>query len=443
MGTLPASNAAPQSNPPIQPGLKRLLKSPSVRIFNKFVVLPLVMGLIGFMIVGRVVNKLAGSKYYYVYVVGDDTDPSTSGLMNAACGGEKCGYSMGELGGVPVLTEKMSDYGDPERASSNAEELQRRSDVLMVVGHGSSTTSKGALPHYLQADPPIPVILTTDTNPALYAPPPRYEDWVPPVFRLFPTDDNQAERAAKFIADQHAKSVWVVQDTSNPTYSEYLARTFLTNVYKVEHPPKVLLWSNNLNLPPYAVDKLGIDWVFFAGNWQNALVLIRQLRAMPGTARAKVLLSDGCVDKSLLDYGGPDVEEVYLLHPIPADVFNDEEYRGVGEEAQKLAINMITSVHPNFDKWATAEAPLGYPLRKLLGLHRVSDARRALSHYMTIAVHGTYDLKFAKNGGNIMAQDDHRAVIRKDASFQIWRIEQKTFTPYPPKQDGPAGEGPQ
>jgi Periplasmic binding protein len=427
MGTQPSSNPARQSVPPIQPAWKGLLQSRSVRILNKFLVLPLITALIGAVIIGRLVNIFTGHKHYFVYVVGDDSDPSNSELMNAAGGGEKFESNVGELGDVTVLTEKMPDYGDPERASSNAEELQDRSDVLMVVGHGSSTSSKRALPHYLQADPPIPVILTTETNPTLYTPPTRDEDRVPPVFRLFPTDDNQAEVAAKFIAKQGARSVWVVEDTSNPTYSEYLARTFLTDVYHVQPSLKVLLWSTNLNLPPYAVDKLGIDWVFFAGNWQNALVLVRQLRAMPGTANAKVLLSDGCVDNLLLKYGGADVENVYLLHPLTADLFNKKGYVSVGEEAYSLVTSLINNVHGNFTQLATDEAPLGYRVRELLGLHRVSDARRAVARYMAIAVHDKNEFKIS-TGRIKMVQDEHRAVIRNDASFQIWRIDHNTFT---------------
>jgi branched-chain amino acid transport system substrate-binding protein len=385
-------------------------------------VLPLVATLISGMIIGRLVDTFIGSKNYFVYIVGDDSDKSTSDLMNAAGGGE----FKSKLGDVTVTTEKMPDYGDPDRASSNAEELQHRSDVLMVVGHGSSTSSKRAVPHYLQAEPPIPVILTTETNPALYSPPTRDEDRVPPVFRLFPTDDNQAEVAANFIAKQGAKSVWVVADTSNPTYSEYLARKFLTDVYDVQPSLKVILWSTSLNLPPYAVDKLGIDWVFFAGNWQNALVLVRQLHAMPGTEKAKVLLSDASVDNLLLKYGGPDVEGVYLLHPLSADLFNKKGYIGVGEEAYSLATTLINNVHDQFDQLATDEAPLGYRVRKWLGLHRVSDARRAVAHYMAIAVHNKNEF-LLPNGTITMVQDEHRAVIRKEASFHVWRIDHNNF----------------
>ena len=220
--------------------------------------------------------------------------------------------------------------------------------------------------------------------------------------------------------------MWVVEDTSNPTYSEYLARKFLTDVYDVQPSLKVILWSTGLNLPPYAVDKLGIDWVFFAGNWQNALVLVRQLRAMPGTEKAKVLLSDASVDNLLLKYGGPDVEGVYLLHPLTADLFNKKGYIGVGEEAYSLAAALINNVHEQFDQLATDEAPLGYRVRRWLGLHRVSDARRAVAHYMATAVHNKNEF-LLPSGTITMVQDEHRAVIRKEASFHVWRIDHNNF----------------
>jgi hypothetical protein len=109
--------------------------------------------------------------------------------------------------------------------------------------------------------------------------------------------------AAKFFADQHARSVWVIEDTTNPTYSQYLAREFLQAAYEESPELKVILWSNNLNLPPYSVDKLGIDWVFFTGGWTNALVLVRQLKALPGKNKPKVLLSEASADRQSVQPG--------------------------------------------------------------------------------------------------------------------------------------------
>jgi ABC-type branched-subunit amino acid transport system substrate-binding protein len=423
MGTPPVPSPARDPALP-QPFWKRVLQWRSVRILKNFVVLPLIGALIAGMIIGRVANAFIGPKTYFVYVVGDESDKSTQELLKAAA--PAGGYRSALDSAISVQIETRNDFGDPDKAQTIAQELVRRSDVLMVVGHVYSTPTQRALPIYLQADPPIPVILTTETNPGLLPPPAPTDDRVPPVFRLFPTDDNQAKVAADFIATQKAKSVWVVEDTSNPTYSQYLARTFLNAVYDDQPSLKVVLWSTNLNLPPYAVDKLGIDWVFFAGDWRNGLVLIRQLQAMPGTKNARVLLSDASVDKLLLKYGGADVEGVYLLHPLSADVFNKDGYAVVGQDAYGLTSALIDSAREDFDGLAAKGAPWGYRLRKWLGLRRVSDARRAIAGVMTTAVN--IQRPFILSDTTVtMGRDQNRAIIRKDASFHVWRIDHNNF----------------
>jgi branched-chain amino acid transport system substrate-binding protein len=376
------------------------------------------------MIIGRIADHVIGSKTYYVYVVGDESDSSMKALMTAAADATYASLP----GDIAVKTEQRDDNGDPQQAEAISKELAQKPDTLMVVGHGYTTTSKSALPNYLSADPPIPVILTTETNPNLVPSTPSRpgDDSVPPVFRLFPTDDSQAEVAARFIAGQHAKKVWVVQDTGNPVYSEYLTRQFLKAAYEEQPELNVILWSNNLNLPPYSVDKLGIDWVFFAGEWTNALVLIRQLNALPGNNKPKVLLSDGSADKLLLKYGQSDVENVYLLHPLSADEFTKSEYRVVGEEASMMTKEIVSDVQEQFDSLATEAAPVSYRFRKWLGLHRVTDARRAVARYMSVAANKGTSLKTDPPITMMRAQDTG-AVIRKDAKFHIWQVQNNKF----------------
>jgi ABC-type branched-subunit amino acid transport system substrate-binding protein len=410
---------------PERPLWKRVLQSHYARIFKNFVVLPLIGTLIAGTIIGRIVDAIIGPKSFFVYIVGDQTDISNQELMTAAAGGGDFKPSLD--GATPIKTEIRSDLGDPDKAKGIAQELVRRPDVLMIVGHGSSTSSQRALPIYMQADPPIPVILTTETNPALLPPPPPLDDRVPPVFRLFPTDDNQATVAADFIVNQGAKSVWIVEDTNNPTYSQYLARTFLNAVYDKQPSLKVVLRSNSLTLPPYAVDRLGIDWVFFAGEWRSALVLVRQLQAMQGIKKAKVLLSDASVDNLFWKYGGADVEGVYLLHPLEADAFKKNGYATVGAEANKLANALIDNAHQQFDDLATKEAPVGYRLRKWLGLRRVSDARRALARFMALAVNK--DLPLTEDQIRMGRDEKSHSIIRKDAFFHVWRVTNQTVVP--------------
>lgn len=418
----PQPEPAREPRPVSQTSWRRFQKSWLVRILQTYILLPLLGTLMAGMVIGRIAEAFLGPKNYYVYVVGDKRNKSVHNMMQAVANGS----FKSDLGNISVSTEILDDSGDPDQAAIIAHQLAQRRDVLMVVGHGNSTDTKRALPIYMEADPPIPVLLTTETNPALLPAPPPDDDQVPPVFRLFPTDDNQAKTAADFIANQGAKVVWVVEDTMNPTYSQYLARAFMNAAYEHHSSMKVILWSNNLNLPPYDVNNLGIDWVFFAGGWRNALVLIRQLKAMKDMRNTKVLLSDGSANKQLLVYGDGDVEGVCLLHPLTADVFTNEEYGAVGKEAYGLLGELLDNVHQRFDILAREQAPWGYRLRKWLGLHRVSDARRAMDRFMTESVNN----QTAFNVGDetiIMGRDENRQVIRKDTNFHVWTIQDNQF----------------
>jgi branched-chain amino acid transport system substrate-binding protein len=371
--------------------------------------------LIGGMFIGRIADYFLGPHAYYVYVVGDKSDPSTARMLAAAA----ADISQ-TLDGTPVKFEVRNDLADPEKAESFAEQVVREPGTLMVVGHGSSSASQRALPVYMRASPAVPVLLTTDTNPSLLPPPAPTDDTVLPVFRLFPTDDNQAAVAAQFLG-KHAKSVWLIEDTSNPTYSHYLVRKLLTDLYEGSPNVKVVLASNNLNLPPYAVDRLGIDWVFFAGDWRNALILIRQLQAMPGTQKPSVLLSDAAVDKSLKQFGQTDIEGVFLLHPLSADAFEQGEYVAVGQEAHALVASILDRVHEDFEGLAAGAAPVGYRVRQWLGVRRVGDARRAIARFMAAAVNNNLALT-SSDHSLIMGKDRNtHAVIRQDASFHVWQ----------------------
>jgi branched-chain amino acid transport system substrate-binding protein len=405
---------------------ERVAQSRSFRILRNFLILPLVGTMVSGLIIGRIANAFIGPSAYYVYIVGDGTDASVKAMLVAA----REGQFPSDVGGIPVKVDVRDDSGDPEMAAGIAQQLAARSDVLMVIGHVYSSTTRRALPIYMQADPPIPVILTTETNPTLLPTPPPTDDRVPPVFRLFPTDQDQANMAAAFVESRHAKSLWVVEDVTNPTYSQYLAKQFMKAVYDSHPSLKVILWSNSLNLPPYAVDKMGIDWVFFAGEWRNALVLVRQLQAMATqghTPMPRMLLSDASADSLLLKYGGTDVEGVYLLHPMTAKQFTETEYKAVGKEAHDLTAQLLQDVHERFDELATEGAPVGYRLRQWLGLRRVSDARRAAARFMEMAVNTKTAIPLSDGKEIKMDRNDDRAVVRTGASFHVWEVSHGRF----------------
>ncbi|HET6376324.1 MAG TPA: hypothetical protein VFF88_09765, partial [Methylocella sp.] len=53
-----------------------------------------------------------------------------------------------------------------------------------------------------------------------------------PVFRLAPTDDRQAERAAEFLIKNRAQAIWVIEDVSeNNLYSHYLVQELVRQIH--------------------------------------------------------------------------------------------------------------------------------------------------------------------------------------------------------------------
>lgn len=389
----------------------------------KWFIFPLVAMLLGAMFIGRIVNAVMGPKTYSVYVVGNYGDPGSKqviqGFMNEG--------NFNSIDGVPVVAKQIDDRGDPDNARRVASNLASQPDTLMVVGHILSTETKAALPAYLSAGPPVPVILTTETNPDLF-PPKTDGDAFYPVYRLSPDDDMQAGEAAKFAIDHGARSFWVVEDSSNPVYSGYLARKFISDVHQ-EARAKVLLWSTNLDIPPpEAIKALKVDWVFFAGFWENALILIRQLKAILPTYH--VLLSDYCMDQALINQGGSDVNGVYLTFQLAPGSYDAKGsgYAVYGIDAHKLVSQLLREVddQKTFSRLATQADKHGYWLRKFLGIRRVKDARNVLDLRMkedAASVKHVFDLG---EGSVHFGYDDG---IITTASFHVWQITNGRFGP--------------
>ncbi len=415
---LPPEPNLPQPGPTLK--LEKDAGKKIVSFLKKWILLPLLGALISAVVIGRLIDWVVGPNSYKVYIVGNISEPETKEIADAFIGvGE-----LPKINRIPVEVKEVDDSGDPDIAERISLHLASLSDTLLVVGHLESTPTQKALPAYLQiADPPIPVILTTETNPNLL-PPKSVVGGYYPVFRLSPTDTDQAEKAASFMLSKPAAVIWVVEDTSNPVYSRYLAREFVRQVHK-NPSAKVLLWSTNYNIPPaYAISELGINWVFFAGEWQDALVLIRQLKTMPQTRKVNILLTDWCVDTRLLQEGGTDVENVYLTHALTPTVYNQGRYTVFGKDASQIVRRLLLDGDQHFDQFAGADGRNGYWLRRVLGLRRVGDARWAIARVMESAALLKQPFTLADGVQATFGGDSNRT----DASFQVWQIRNNKFS---------------
>jgi ABC-type branched-subunit amino acid transport system substrate-binding protein len=411
-----------------------------------WLLLPLLATLIGAILISRIANRFLGPTSYKIYVVGNmeargnEAADTVAHQIYAAFDARK-GY-LKDFGGVTLQVVPQNDQKDPSQARQVAERISHQTDTLLVIGHIASSQTKEALPIYLNVSPPIPVILTTETNPDL-VPIKIKKHTYRPVFRLAPTDKVQAQVAADLIARQanaEGKAIWVVQDISgNTVYSAFLANDFIKDVQK-QHA-KVVLWSTNLNTPTAnALRVLNIGWVFFAGSWPAALVLIRELRVIYGHRMPGVVLSDASVHQELIDEGGNDVVGVYLTYPMRAPPKGGPDYAAYGDNACRVVERLFEDVYDSgdFDEIAAKEGGLAYRFRALMGIRRVKDARRVLASVMQEAeeTRQVFDLA---NGHKVQfgVDEDGEDGVRvdSDAKFYIWRVSNKTFTDVSPTDE--------
>ena len=211
-----------------------------------------------------------------------------------------------------------------------------------------------------------------------------------------------------------------MEDEHNPVYSKYLASRFVQWVQ--ENYGKVVLWSTNMSVPPAeTLRKLNIDFVFFAGDWSNALILINQIkRIFPSNQRPTLFLSDAAVNPQLITYGGNELDglHIYLTFPLtPTQYFNDG-FRTIGKDARSIVDWLIDDTNQHFDTNRRKYASFKYWTLLLLNRHEVEDARTVLNSRMEKAVRddkvfeSTLDqYQFVRdNGKNNLAQ------------WHIWKV---------------------
>lgn len=301
------------------------------------------------------------------------------------------------------------------------------------MGHLSSTQTKIAMPHYLRsASPPVPMLLSAETNPELFQPG-RTEageggaDNDLPVFRFMPTDERQASDAAAFAISGGANNFWVVEDSTNPVYSKYLVIEFVRSVQ--QQKKSVLLSTNNTTIP--SVDSIKAfkpDCVFFAGSPTNALILIRQVRALSksaGVPAPTIILSDSAVDKTLVDQGGADVEGVYAVYPMSADEYNDPntEFKALGRDARAVLDVLLEETSRRFIQLNRQHSGLGYWAKWVLRIHRVSDARWALGQVMIRSMRERTPFQLTGGRRAVFAEGFRNETAR----FRIWRVQNRRF----------------
>ena len=138
----------------------------------------------------------------------------------------------------------------------------------------------------------------------------------------------------------------------------------------------------------------------------------------------RILLSDGCMDQQLIDTGGPDVDGVYLTHPLKAKTYALSNYGIYGKDAIKLIAQMTDETDRRFSSLAGTQGRIGYLFRRILGIRRVGDARNALVAYMEESVRTGHQFDLT-GGDRCQFRDDG---TRVNTTFHVWTVNGAEFT---------------
>ena len=394
--------------------------------FMHYFVAPVLTSLIGLFLVTVFTDWLDGPRGYFIYFVGNEDDSAMNQIYNSLT---KYLREYGEIkiDGIPVGVKRIDDGGDPDRAEMVARDIAQQPDVLVVVGHGFSSTSKRALPQYLAQEPMIPVILVMETNPDLLPSHCDPKGFFCPVLRLSPTDDIQAQTAVDAAIAREANSFLVVKDSENSVYSNYLSDQIVQWVHK-RQKSVVLSTTNSAVLLPETLRSLNVDWVFFVGGVHKALVLIRQIRLYDNGAprRTGITLTDASADPLLMTYGLNDVNGVYITDPrSAAEIGNNTiDYTNYGRDTAWLLTNMLAEVK---NEHLRSNDPLS-SLKNKLGLHRVDVARRTLVKTIEDVVNGEIQSRFGDSpSGKLYDFDRDNDGRLNDGKFHVWVIRDSRF----------------
>lgn len=349
-----------------------------------------------FLLYDPFIGKIKGPEKYLIYVVGDFTDPTAKMVKNRLDSSLRKNLSIDNVP-IDLIKREICDNGDPERAEEIATSLSKKNDILFIVGHFYSSTTKKAIPKYMMPDPPIALILTTETNPYLISSAINSNDEnnnheYAPIYGLSPDDINQAKTAVDF-AEKQASRFWIIHDTENEVYSNFLAQEFKMQMQR-KNNKKVLLYTDNTYIPTLETfEELEIDGVYFAGDWKNALVIMNQINSILKNQRKPfILLSDGCVDEELLKQGDNAIENVYLTYPLTPQQFYTENLGVYGKNAAKEINEIITEANNHYKESL---------ISNWLGINRVKYAREAIQNAM-----------------KEMYDNEHRIA----SSFIVWQV---------------------
>lgn len=260
-------------------------------------------------------------------LTGDTAAFGTDQLNGVKLAVEEWNAKGGVLGKKIVIVEG-DDQRDPKQAVAAANKLVHEG-VAGVIGHYNSNCSIPASAVYNTAG--IPQISHGSTNPQLT------EQGFNNVFRVCGRDDQQGKVCADYAANVlKAKKVAILHDKT--TYGQGLAEEFrkaITGRADVVLFEGIVVGEKDYSPVATKVKAATPDLVFFGGIYVEGGLLVKQFKAVGGTA--PFMGGDGIMGEEFIKIGGPASEGNYAsfgpdTKGLPtAKAFNEAYRKKYGE----------------------------------------------------------------------------------------------------------------
>jgi branched-chain amino acid transport system substrate-binding protein len=216
------------------------------------------------------------------------------------------------------------DQAEPRQAVAVANKFVNEG-VVGVVGHFNSSCSIPASEVYNKAG--IPQISHASTNPKLT------DQGFSDVFRVCGRDDQQGKAAADFAVQKlKAKRIAIIHDKT--TYGQGFAEEFKKAVgpaAEIVAYEGITKGEKDYSPVVTKVKAARPDLVFFGGIYTEGGLLIKQFKAVGGTA--PFIGGDGIMSEELLKIGGPGTEGTYAT--FGPDTKDSPSAKGFNESYRK------------------------------------------------------------------------------------------------------------
>jgi len=203
----------------------------------------------------------------------------------------------GGVNGTQVELKIWDDLGSPQTAQNFQAQGISDPTVLGIVGPMNSGVVRATAPTLQQASPPLPLVSESASNVAV-----TDSGWSV-AHRVCARDDAQGPADAKFMIDQGARKVFVMDAKSD--YSTGLADQ--TQKYLKDKNIPIQRESAQQNQKDFStiiakIKQSGADWVYFADEGPEAVPLVTQMKQAGLTIGQNIqfLGTDGEEDASII-----------------------------------------------------------------------------------------------------------------------------------------------